>query len=90
MENYLMNYDTTTGDIKGFYLKSIHGDNMPTPTIEITAEKHDFYMQNNGLYRLNPTTLEDELIPVIVAIPEPTVEERTEALESAISALMGV
>lgn len=67
MENYLMNYDATTGEIKGFYLKSINGDNIPAPNIEITPEKHDFYMEHNGQYKLNPQTLEDELLPV----PEP-------------------
>ena len=64
MENYLMNYDEKSGQIKGFYLKSIHGDNIPSPTIEVSFEKHDFYMQNNGKYKLNLQTLEDELIPI--------------------------
>ena len=61
---YLMNYDVNTGDILGFYIKSIN-ENIPEPTIEITEEKHNFYMDNNSLYRLNPQTLEDELIPII-------------------------
>ena len=74
-ENFYLNYDATTGDILGFYLKSIHGDNIPNPSIEITPEKHEFYMQNNGKYRLNPKTLEDELIPVVETTPEPTQEE---------------
>lgn len=62
-ENFLLNYDPETGDIKGFYLRSIHGDNIPQPYIEITPEKHDFYIGNNGLYKLDPITLEDMLKP---------------------------
>lgn len=91
MENYLMNYDEKTGEIKGFYLKSIHGNNVPFPTIEITPERHEFYMQYNGKYKLNPETLEDELIvePELQLQP-PTQEDRLNAVESAISAIMGV
>jgi len=66
-EKYFISYDEVTGEIKGFYVKSVHGDNIPTPNKEITSEKHDFYMVNNGLYKLNPLTLEDELLPT----PEP-------------------
>lgn len=74
-ENYFMNYDATTGEIKGFYLKSINGDNLPTPNKEITKEKHLFYMQNQGKYKLNIQTLEDELIPIIDAVKVPTQDE---------------
>lgn len=80
-ENYLMNYDTTTGEIKGFYLKSIHGDNIPTPNVEITPEKHEFYMENNGKYKLNVTTLEDEIIAIEVK-PSLTLEERITLIEN--------
>lgn len=89
-ENYFMNYDENTGKIKGFYTKSIHGDNIPTPNVEITQEKHDFYMEHNGQYRLNPKTLEDELIPIVTGINVPTLEERLASAESALSALMEV
>lgn len=90
MENYLLNYDPSTGNILGFYLKSIH-ENIPEPYIEITPEKHDFYMRNNGLYRLNPQTLEDELVPIASPAPQPpNTEDRLNAIEAAISALMGV
>jgi hypothetical protein len=89
-EKFLMHYDATTGDILGFYLKSIHGDNIPTPIIEITSEKHQFYMKNNGKYRLNPSTLEDQQIPVVEVTTEPTLEERLTSAESALSALLGV
>ena len=81
-EKFLMNYDITTGEIKGFYLKSIHGDNVPTPTIEITPEKHTFYMEHNGQYKVNTTTLEDELMPVETSIPVLTLDERIAMLEN--------
>lgn len=73
MENYFMHYDPESGEIKGFYLKSIHV-NIPSPTIEIIPEKHEFYMENNGRYKLNPVTLEDELIPIPEPVPQPLTE----------------
>lgn len=91
MENYFMNYDEKTGMTKGFYLKSIHGDNIPTPNIEITPEKHDFYVQNNGLYKINTTTLQDETIPISTPqIQIPSTQDRLNSIESAIATLMGV
>jgi hypothetical protein len=87
MENYLMNYDTVTGLIKGFYLRSIH-INIPFPCVEITSAKHDFYM--NGLYKLNYITLQDELIPIDTTPEPPTLESRVSSNEDAISFLMGV
>jgi len=93
MENFIMNYDKETGYIGGFYLKSIHVDNIPIPNMEITKEKHQFYMDNNGKYKLNPTTLEDELIPSPEPIQEPKTQdeinsERIDAMESAVMLLM--
>lgn len=86
-----MNYDEQ-GDILGFYLRSIHGDNIPSPTIEITPEKHLFYMENQGKYKLNVLTLEDEEIPVVVVPQEKTelekLKERQNATENAILFLM--
>ena len=86
-ENYLMAYDATAGNILGFYLKSIHGDNIPTPSLEITAEKHNFYMNNQGKYKLNIETLEDELIPVVEAKTEITTDERMALMQKAIDEL---
>lgn len=88
-ENYLMNYDVQTGEIKGFYLRSIH-ENIPKPVIEVTPEKHDFYMQNNGKYRLNPITLIDEEIPTSESYIVPTIENRISSVEDALTMLMGV
>jgi hypothetical protein len=75
LEKFLMHYDETTGEIKGFYLASIHGENIPSPCIEIDAEKHRFYMENNGLYKININTLEDELLPILEPTPQPPTEQ---------------
>lgn len=60
-----MNYDRETGEITGFYLAS-RNKNIPENCVEISPDKHLFYVENNGKYKINVTTLEDELIPVIV------------------------
>lgn len=91
MENYFMDYNKDTGDIKGFYLKSIHGVNIPEGCIEITPEKHDFYMDNNGLYRLNLTTLIDELIPIVILpVVKTEVQINTERIDAMETTLMGL
>ena len=86
MENYYLNYDEKRGEIKGFYLKSIHGDNIPTPFIEISPEKHRFFMENNSKYKININTLTEEKIEVTYIEKEPTEQERllsTVLLENA-------
>lgn len=59
-EQYLLNYDPDTGEVKGFYLKSIHGDNIPTPNLEVDKNRHQLYMDNQGKYKINLVSLEDE------------------------------
>ena len=66
-----MHYDEITGKIKGFYIEGIH-QNIPSPVTQITEEKHQFYMDNNGMYKINILTLEDELIIVTELPNEPT------------------
>lgn len=60
-EKIYLHYDEK-GVILGFYFNSIHENNIPNPNIEITKEKYNFYMKNNGAYKLNISTLEDILI----------------------------
>lgn len=91
MENYFMNYDAATGQIKGFYLRSLHGDKIPSPTLEITEERYKFYLEHNGQYKLNTQTLEDELIQTSAPqIQIPSYNDRLNAIEDAMSKLMGV
>jgi len=79
MENYFLYYDSETGEIIGFYKKSIHGDKIPSPAIEITEEQHEFYMIHNGLYKLSIPDLQNILIPVSNETAEQTpVEKNTE------------
>lgn len=68
-----LNYDSETGNILGFYIKSIHGDNIPIPNIEIPPEKYQFYMNNNGRYKLDITTLAD--VEIEQSGPAPSMEE---------------
>lgn len=42
-ENYFLAYNEITGEFKGWYLKEIHGDNIPEPNIEVTKEIHDSF-----------------------------------------------
>lgn len=62
--DYLMTYNQATGEITGFYpsdLLKLYGE-IPQPNLKITEQKHDFYAQHNGQYKLNPETLVDEPI----------------------------
>jgi len=85
-ENYFMNYDGVTGAILGFYLLSIHGVDIPTPNISITPAKHNFYMEHNGMYHINITTLADELIPVVEI---PTVKTDMQILQEKQALILG-
>lgn len=87
MEIYLMEYDNN-GNIKGFYPKS-HINNYPNPPtqfIEIDEEKHRFYMNNNGKYKLNIATLENELLPI--PEPLPHVKSAVEILKETVDVLV--
>ena len=69
-EKYLMVYDND-GNIITFIPKSDISSyrDIPTQIIEITEEKHKFYTDNDGRYRINLITLEDELLPVPAPLP---------------------
>jgi len=88
-ENYLLNYDEITGEIKGFFLRSQNKD-IPFPTIEITLAKRNFYSYHIGKYKINIQTLEEELVPTVIDnTPQPKTEleliiQRTEAVEGAL------
>lgn len=56
------------GDYTGFYTEEIHGDNIPTPNIQLTKDQW-FEANNsrckvvNGVHTLNPMT-EEELLDI--------------------------
>jgi len=84
-ETYLMVYDNE-GNIITYIPKSDISSytDIPTQVIEITEEKHIFYVSNNGRYKIDPITLEDVLIPIIVdtTVPIPSLSDRMDALEN--------
>ena len=50
-----------TGNYTGFYTKEIHGDNIPTPNVELTEEKWQEattgrYKLIDGVHTHNPFT----------------------------------
>ena len=54
------------GEYTGFYTKEIHGDNIPTPNIELTEEQWSEANNSrckvvNGMHTQNPITPEEEL-----------------------------
>lgn len=63
-EKYLMECDEQ-GIPKAFYLKSIHGDKIPSGVIEITKEQHQHYFENQGKLKFNPQTQDFEDKPEV-------------------------
>lgn len=75
---YYAHYDNQTGQILGFYTPDIHGDNIPTPNIEITYEQWQECLENQGRRKVDVTTKQ------IVACepPAPTKEELIAQLDA--------
>lgn len=82
-----LNYDETTGEIKGFYSDEIHSV-IPAPNIEITDEVWQNLIANNGKHKVNVNTLEivekppyiptnDELLAAIRAKRDRLMNETT-------------
>ncbi|EPZ54698.1 hypothetical protein H477_3838 [[Clostridium] sordellii ATCC 9714] len=42
-----MNYDCESLKFKGFYIDDIHGENIPTPTIEINNDLWKYIQKSN-------------------------------------------
>jgi hypothetical protein len=51
-----VHYDETTGDILGFYSPEIHGENMPTPNIEVTETIWLDLLENTDIKKIHPET----------------------------------
>ena len=51
-----VNYDATTGAIKGFYPDDIAYANIPTPCIEIDETTHQDCMNHQGLRKVDLAT----------------------------------
>ena len=75
-----VNYDATNGEIKGFYPDFIGYDTIPKPHIEIDETVHQDCINNQGLRRVDLTTLKIvEYTP-----PGPTLTELQDAAWSRI------
>ena len=75
---YLAHY-AADGTIKGFYLLKLHRD-IPTPTIEITAEQHADYFARGQNHRIV------DGVWTYVEPEGPTLDDRKATLRSAINA----
>ena len=61
---YYATYDSN-GDYTGFYTKEIHGENIPTPNIELTEDQWSEAQSNrcrviSGVHTIVPTTTQEE------------------------------
>lgn len=72
-----LNYDETTGEIKGFYTPEIHSA-IPEPNIEITEEIWQNLIANGGKYKVDVEALEIVEKPPYV----PTNEELLTAIRA--------
>ena len=66
-----VNYDPTTGEIKGFYPDFISYETIPEPYIEIDKTAHQDCINNQGLRRVDVTTKKI----ITYTPPEPTAAE---------------
>ena len=77
-----VNYDSTTGEIKGFYPDNIGYAAIPEPHIEIDETTHNDCINNQGLRRVDVTTKKI----VNYTPPVPTLTELQEQAWSRIKA----
>ena len=90
---YYVTFDAA-GNIAGFYVDTIHGDAIPETAIPITVEEWQTYAAAPHLYRLDGETIREKTPEEIEAEraqrppAPPTLEERLEASEEALRALM--
>ena len=65
-----MFYSKTTG---GFYVREIHGDNIPADAVEITTEEHQALLEGQSQGKLIQADANG--LPVLVDPPPPTPEQ---------------
>jgi hypothetical protein len=92
---YYVDFDQS-GTIAGFYVDTIHGDAIPETAIPITVEEWQTYAAAPHLYKLDNGVIREKTPEEIEAEraqrpPEPpTLEQRLQATEQALLALMEV
>ena len=79
-----VNYDTTTGEIKGFYPDDIAYANIPAPYIEIDETAHQDCMNHQGLRKADVATQK------IVACELPTVAVPVKDVEPVDPSLLAI
>ena len=77
-----VNYDTNTGEIKGYYPDDIPYPSIPEPYIEIDEAAHQDCIANSGLRRVDVANK----IIVEYTPPEPTAEEKQAQAIAALDA----
>lgn len=77
-----MFYSAQTG---GFYDRSIHGENIPTDAVEITAEQHAALIE--GQSHGKQIVADENGFPVLQDPPAPSVAEKKAAVQSQIDAI---
>jgi len=91
---YYAHYDNQTGQILGFYTPDIHGNNIPTPNIEITYDQWQDCLTNQGLRKIDVTTQQiiaceppaptkDQLLAQLDAQYQPQFQELQQAWAAA-------
>jgi len=92
---YYVDFDQS-GNIAGFYVDEIHGDAIPKTAIPITEDEWRTYVSAPQLYKLDGEMIREKTQEEIEAEraqrpPEPpTLEQRLQATEQALLALMEV
>ena len=75
-----VNYDSTTGAIKGFYPDDIGYVSIPEPHIEIDKTAHQDCMNHQGLRKVDIAT--QKIVEYVPEIAEPTKDEKVAALDA--------
>jgi len=85
-ENYIYAYKKDDGMPVGFFLQSIHGEDIPTPNIEITEEQHTWCMEHNGRFKLDLATMEF----IEIELPETidTTQDKAEKYDALVALLV--
>ena len=75
-----VNYDSTTGEIKGFYPDDVGYVSIPEPHIEIDEIAHRDCINHQGLRKVDIAT--QKIVEYVPEIAEPTKDEKVAALDA--------
>ena len=75
-----VNYDATTGEIKGFYPDDIGYASIPEPYVEIDETTHQDCVNHQGLRKVDVAT--QKIVEYVPEIAEPTREKKIAALDA--------